>query len=279
MSQIWKCDCVLWYRGYQVFFIQVRSQDHSWETFTSETPISMHDWGFFVEKYSFAIGHCSRFSFYIEKGRFVSGIKFFTLFCSAHYNVILWKLSHKPTTNILINSKLTCLPIKSRLLLGFGPRQLFGSLAQSCYSKCLLAKYQQIRVKTPRKMKATLSGTKHILTVRRQMSLAVGIFVSVCFYVSLNAIALLPVCLCVSMSLCVWLCFCLCALCECVCVIVLVFALLCLCAYNCVFVCVFQCLCVCDCVFVCVPVCACDRKVAQETYDGWKGGRCRWHTL
>ena len=139
---------------------------------------------------------------------------------STHYNVILWKLSHKPTTNILINSKLTCLPIKSRLLLGFGPRQLFDSLAQSCYSKCLLAKYQQIRVKTPRKMKATLSGAKHILTVRRQMSLAVGIFVSVCFYVSLNTIALLPVCLCVSMSLCVWLCFCLCALCECVCVIV-----------------------------------------------------------
>ena len=53
--------------------------------------------------------------------------------------------------------------------------------------------------------------------------------------------------------------------------IVLVFALLCLCAYNCVFVCVFLCLCACDCVFVCVPVCACDRKVAQETYDGWKG--------
>ena len=76
-----KCDCLLWYRGYQVHFIQVRFQDHSWETFTSETPISMHDWGFFVEKYSFAIGHCSSFSFYIKKGRFVSGIKFFTLFC------------------------------------------------------------------------------------------------------------------------------------------------------------------------------------------------------
>ena len=56
-------------------------------------------------------------------------------------------------------------------------------------------------------------------------------------------------------------------MCDCV----LVFALLCLCAYDCVFVCVFLCLCVCDCVLVCVPVCACDRKVAQETYDGWKG--------
>ena len=57
-------------------------------------------------------------------------------------------------------------------------------------------------------------------------------------------------------------------MCDCV---LVVFALLCLCAYDCVFVCVFLCLCVCDCVLVCVPVCACDRKVAQETYDGWKG--------
>ena len=56
-------------------------------------------------------------------------------------------------------------------------------------------------------------------------------------------------------------------MCDCV----LVFALLCLCAYDCVFVCVFLCLCVCDCAFLCVPVCACDRKVAQETYDGWTG--------
>ena len=56
-------------------------------------------------------------------------------------------------------------------------------------------------------------------------------------------------------------------MCDCV----LVFALLCLCAYDCVFVCVFLCLCVCACFFVSVPLCACDRKVAQETYDGWKG--------
>ena len=93
---------------------------------------------------------------------------------------------------------------------------------------------------------------------RANVSRGVGIFVSVCFYVSLNTIALLPVCLCVFMSLCVWLCFCLCALCECDCG--LVFALLCLCAYDCVFVCVCLCLCVCECVLVCVPVCACDRR-------------------
>ena len=121
---------------------------------------------------------------------------------STHYNVILWKLSHKPTTNILINSKLTCLPIKSRLLLGFGPRQLFGSLAQSCYSKCLLAKYQQIRVKTPRKEKTTLSGAK-----RGQMSLE----------------ALAFSCLCVFMSLWMRLHYCLCAS-----------VFLCLCVYGCV---------------------------------------------
>ena len=135
---------------------------------------------------------------------------------SAHYNVILWKLSHKPTTNILINSKLTCLPIKSRLLLGFGPRQLFGSLAQSCYSKCLLAKYQQIRVKTPRKEKTTLSGAK-----RGQMSLE----------------ALAFSCLCVFMSLWMLLHYCLYAS-----------VFLCLCVYDCVFVCV---LCVSVCVWLC----------------------------
>ena len=183
--------------------------------------ISTHDWGF-----SCNIPICNwllltLFILY-KRGRFVSISNFSHCFIhknnnsSAHYNVILWKLSHKPTTNILINSKLTCLPIKSRLLLGFGPRQLFGSLAQSCYSKSLLAKYQQIRVKTPRKEKTTLSGVK-----RGQMSLE----------------ALPFSCLCVFMSLWIRLHYCLCAS-----------VFLCLCVYDCVFVCVLF-------VSVCVWLC------------------------
>ena len=192
--------------------------------------ISTHDWGF-----SCNIPICNwllltLFILY-KRGRFVSISNFSHCFIhknnnsSAHYNVILWKLSHKPTTNILINSKLTCLPIKSRLLLGFGPRQLFGSLAQSCYSKCLLAKYQQIRVKTPpRKMKATLSGAKIFWP-----------------YAGKCLLALAFPCLCVFMSLWMRLHSCLCAS---------VFPCLCVC--DCVFVCVSVCvlLCINLCIFV-----------------------------
>ena len=46
-------------------FIQVRFQDHSWEAFTSGTPISYQRMteGF---RAIYPIGYCSRFSFYIK---------------------------------------------------------------------------------------------------------------------------------------------------------------------------------------------------------------------
>ena len=48
-------------------FIQVRFQDHSWEAFTSGTSISYQRMTEgFRAIYPFAIGYCSRFSFYLK---------------------------------------------------------------------------------------------------------------------------------------------------------------------------------------------------------------------